>query len=42
MRGGELEKEAEIDERNVGTLRADDHHGDSQPHLFINRYVWHQ
>lgn len=38
MRGGEAEREAETDERNVGTLRTDDLLEDSQPHLFIRRY----
>lgn len=37
MRGGEVESGAETDERNVGTLKTDDHLEDSQPHLFIHR-----
>ncbi len=38
MRGDEPEREAETDERNVGTLTTDHHHGDSHLHLFTHRY----
>lgn len=34
----EAEKEAETDERNVGTLRVVDHLKDSQQNLFTHRY----
>lgn len=37
-RGGEAEREAETDERNVGTLRTGDHLEGSQLHLFAHRY----
>ena len=38
MRGGESEREAETDERNVGTLRTDGRLEDSRSHPLIHRY----
>lgn len=37
-RGEEAEREAEIEERSIGTLKTDSHLEGSRPHLDIHRF----